>query len=85
MNKSGLFKNFYHSKEKGVSWWLYSGTSIANPNVAMDATHFYLLPTITFEHWDVGYEVDQSFDISFKWLFWYFTITKYWGEAYKKH
>lgn len=84
MKRSGLFKNIYRSTEKGVEWWLYSGRTIADPTSGCDFTHFYLLPTIAFEHYDVGFEEDQSFDISFKWLFWYFTITKYWGSLYKK-
>ena len=47
-------------------------------------TSFYLLPSIeyfrdtTFD--DYG---DCSFDISFNWLFWSITFTRYWGEIYE--
>lgn len=83
MKKSGLFKNIYSSKEKGVEWWLYSGNMIADD--ILDNTCFYPLPTISYEHWGVGSEEDQNIDIYFKWLFWYFSITRYWGSAYKEY
>lgn len=86
MKNSGLCKNIYRSTEKGVEWWLYSGKTVADPISGRNFTHFCLLPAIEYDHWDVDVEVeeDQSFDISFKWLFWYFTITRYWGSVYKK-
>lgn len=48
-------------------------------------TNFYLLPTVEFFRDrcldDIG---DFSFDISFAWLFWSLTFTRYWGDAHEK-
>lgn len=45
---------------------------------------FNLLPSIEFSMDDVNNDIgDYSFDISFEWLFWRITFTRYWGSAYK--
>lgn len=45
---------------------------------------FYLLPSIEFFRDNVNDNLeDYCFNISFNWLFWCVTFTKYWGNAYK--
>ena len=56
-----------------------SKTSKPNPFII-----FYVFPTIEL-FLDLDEEDEDScFDISFRWLFWTFTISKYWGNTYKK-
>ena len=49
-------------------------------------TNFYLLPTIEyFRDRTFDREGDFSFNISFQWLFWSLTLTRYWGSIYNKN
>lgn len=45
---------------------------------------FYLLPTITYFGDNNDYISDYSFNISFDWLLWGITISRYWGSVYGK-
>ena len=83
MMKTRFSKNIYSSRARGVSWWIYGGSTFADD--ILDNTHFYLLPSIEYEHWGVCDKEDQSIDISFKWLFWYISITRYHGLAYTRY
>lgn len=48
-------------------------------------TSFYLLPTISYFR-DKTFDTDGdcSFDVSFSWLFWSLTFSRYWGSVYEK-
>lgn len=83
MKFRGIFREIHHSNIKGVSWWIYSGKDKASSILKTTRTRFYLFPTIIYEHDDVGNKDEQILAISFKWLFWYITIAKYWGNDYK--
>ena len=42
-------------------------------------TVFYLFPTIEF-FMDTGFDDDCCLDIRFEWLFWSFTVSRYWAK-----
>lgn len=51
-----------------------------------EITSFYLLPTIEyFRDRTFDMDGDCSFNISFQWLFWSLTLTRYWESIYKKN
>ena len=79
-----MIKTIYANKKKGVQWGISAGKNYSKDK-AYPFVKFYLLPTVEYEHYDIGsYEEDESFDINFVWLFWYFSISRYWGNAYKE-
>lgn len=63
-------------------WKIYF--SYTNKN-DVGITSFYLLPTIEYLR-DRTFDEDGdcSFDISFCWLFWSLTFTRYWGSVYDR-
>lgn len=70
------YKTIYFSKERGVEWTGVIGMTLANPN-----THFNLLPKVEYSRWvddDKYPEMEKSLYISFAWLFWYITFSRYW-------
>lgn len=77
-----MSKTIYRSSKRGVEWIIYAGKNYKKDFGGW--IYFYLLPTIHYRQFDIGYKDDQSFDIEFAWLFWCFTISRYWGEVYKR-
>ena len=63
-------------------WKLYFG-SLNRKEFGM--IRFYLLPSIEyFRDKTFDEDGDCSFNISFSWLFWSITISRYWGNVYEK-
>lgn len=49
-------------------------------------TSFYLIPTVDYyrDRYMEDDGDDCSFDITFRWLFWTLTFTRYWGTLYQR-
>ena len=63
-------------KEKG--WYINFSNNFRTP---ADFTSFYLLPSISFFKDKIQNE--YTLDIIFEWLFWSFSITRYWNTEEK--
>ena len=61
-------------------WRIYFGN-----NNKCEMIDFFLLPSIEyFRDKTFDENGDCSFNISFSWLFWSLTFSRYWGSVYKK-
>lgn len=77
-------KDRYKNIKKNAHWEVYFNNRLRiKRDIGM--LTFYLLPTITY-FGDNMYEdnSDYSFNISFDWLLWGITISRYWGSVYGK-
>ena len=79
-----MMKDLYRSAAKGVVWQIWTRTNYKREDTLFPYVTFYLLPTIEYSRIDSFGEEDNEIDINFKWLFWQFTISRYWGDVYKK-
>ena len=76
-------KDRYKNIKKNARWEVYFNNRLRiKRDIGM--LTFYLLPTITYFGDNNEYNSDYSFNISFDWLLWGITISRYWGNVYGK-
>lgn len=74
----------YRSLKKGIQWDITAPKNYKR-DIVSNWTFFYLLPTIEYSRMFFSFdEDDQNFDIHFEWLFWKISVSRYWGDVYKR-
>ena len=80
-----MIKTIYGSRKRGVKWDISAGKTYFKQSCGdkiLGYMRFYLLPTIEYDRHFRPNQEDNSFDICFKWLFWEFVVSRFWGKAY---
>lgn len=77
-------KDKYKNIKKNAHWRVYFNNKLKiKRDIGMMS--FYLLPTIEyFSDNEYDSNSDYSFNISFNWLLWGITISRYWGDIYDR-
>ena len=76
-------KDRYKNIKKNAHWKVYFNNRLRiKRDIGM--LTFYLLPTIEYFDDNNEHISDYSFNISFNWLLWGITISRYWGNVYDK-
>lgn len=77
-------KDRYKNIRKNAHWRVYFNNRLKiKKDIGMMS--FYLLPTIEyFSDNEYDNNSDYSFNISFNWLLWGITISRYWGDIYDR-
>ena len=80
-----MLKTIYGSRKKGVHWDISAGETYYKDSFreyTIGYVYFYLLPTIEYHRAFTPNQDDNSFHIKFKWMFWEFVVSRFWGKTY---